>query len=163
MERNTTMGTPISGQYVIISVSYSRPVLFTDVKNSVRAELRRAFTHRLYLMGTSGTKPAKIMAVYLMVAVGTPKGVGLMAALDRVTKHYVDFTSASSSLSAIYRGVRHADWAFMRLNRYYVNFFESLSYTSSVKFDIQNIVPSTGSCLPCDSSSFNFLDILVLP
>ena len=84
MDRNTTLGTPITGQYVIISVSYSR-VLITYVKNSVRAERSRAFTHGPCLMGTSGTKPAKIMAVYLMVAAGTPSIVGLMAAQDRVT------------------------------------------------------------------------------
>ena len=51
----------------------------------MRAHLRRAFTHQLYLMEMRGTQPAEIMAVYLMVAVGTPEGVGLMAALDRVT------------------------------------------------------------------------------
>ena len=68
----------------MISVSCSR-VLITDVKNSVRAHLGRAFTHQLHLKEKSGMKPAGIMAVYLMVAVGTPEENGLMVALDRVT------------------------------------------------------------------------------
>ena len=68
----------------MISVSCSR-VLITYVKNSVRAELCRAFTHQPYFKGKRGPTPAQIMAVYLMVAAGTPSILGLMAAQDRVT------------------------------------------------------------------------------